>query len=270
MVQYFDCDRFLKSTQTLSNTTPFEILPIFSASDLYGPSGSVYSIRMPYLPCVAQGLIEAYTGVRSLKVPLLSEPVGAFQRIKSAHARYPEALAPFLGGILLKRAKHLKPGDDQIINSMAAELFEMAANSSSIFSTVPRLARFMAAQTEFDLAKSPTAKQEAAAKACLKNIEKASAKGDCSAQELSAYLNFACSLKSYDLARALLVQWESVEPDNYSVLQRRIELEIAVGPLNEAQSRLAKILSRNPEDPWASAKKAAILQNIKKTAATAR
>jgi serine/threonine protein kinase len=270
MAQYFDCDRFLKSVQTLSNAAPFEISPIFPSSDLTGLSGSVYSIRMPYLPCVAQGLIEAYTGVRSLKVPLLSEPAGAFQRIKSAHVRYPEALAPFLGGILLKRTKHLKPGDDQIINSMAAELFEMAANSSSIFSTVPRLARFMAAQTEFDLAKSPTPKGEAAAKACLKNIEKACAKGGCSAPELSAYLDFACSLKSYDLARALLVQWESVEPEDYSVLQRRIELEIAIGPLSEAQSRLAKILSRNPDDPWALAQKASILQNIKKTAAAAR
>ena len=156
------------------------------------------------------------------------------------------------------------------MNSMAAELFEMAANSSSIFPTVPRLARFMAAQTEFDLAKSPTAKREAAAEACLKNIEKACAKGGCSPRELSAYFDFSCSLKNYDLARALLVQWESVEPENDSVLQRRIELEIGAGPINEAQSRLAKILSRNPEDAWALAQKAAILQNIKKMAATAR
>jgi serine/threonine protein kinase len=270
MAQCFDCDRFLKSAQMTSNATPFEILPISSSSDLNGPGASVYSIRMPYLPCIAQGLMEAYTGIRSLTIPLLSQPVGAFQRIKYAHARYPEALAPFLGGILLKRTKYSKPDDAQIINSMAAELFEMAANSSSIFPTLPRLAQFMAAQTEFDLAKSPTAKREAAVEACLKNIEKACIKGDCSAQELSAYFDFARSLKSYDLARALLVQWESLDPENYSVLRRRIELEIAVEPLNEAQSRLAKILSRNPEDSWALAQKAAILQNIKKMAATAR
>jgi tetratricopeptide (TPR) repeat protein len=219
---------------------------------------------MPYLPCVAEGLMEAYTGVRSLTVPLLSEPVGAFQRIKFAHTRYPEALAPFLGGMLMKRTKYSKPGDDEIINSMAAELFEMAATSSSIFPTVPQLARFMAAQTEFDLAQNPTAKREAAAKACIKNIETAYANGGCSAQELSAYFDFAYSLKSYDLARALLVQWEAAEPENYTVLQRRIDLEIAVGPLNEAQSRLAKILARNPEDAWALARKAAILENMKK------
>ncbi|MGP8199289.1 MAG: hypothetical protein ACLQU4_07290, partial [Limisphaerales bacterium] len=169
MAQYLDCDRFLKLAQTTSNATPFDVLPMSSLSDLNGPSGSVYSIRMPYLPCVAQGLMEAYTGVRSLTVPSLSEPGGAFQRIKSGHARYPEALAPFFGGILLKRTKYLKPGDDQIINSMEAELFEMAANSSSIFSTVPRLARFMAALSwtpifrplvKFDFCRSAVDKKE--------------------------------------------------------------------------------------------------------------
>ncbi len=270
MAQFLDVNHFIKSAQINLNRPPFEILPLTSLGGLDGPTGSVYSVRIPYLPCVGRSLEEGYTGVRSLAVPRLSEPAGAVQRIKSAYQRYNEALPPFLGGILLERTRSSKPGDRQIITSMEAELFEMAANSSSIFPHVPRLARFMAARTQFELAKSPTAPKEVAAQACLKNVREACAKGGSSAQELSDYFDFAFSLQSYDLARALLVQWESVEPENYSVLQKRIEFEIAIGPLNEAQSRLAKILMRNPGDAWALAQKAAILQNIKKMAATAR
>jgi hypothetical protein len=263
----FDCDKFLKSAQTASNGLPFQVLPI-SSHGLGGPNTAIQLTRMPYLPCVSEGLAEAFTGVRSLAMPFLSEPVGAFQRIKSAHARYPEALAPFLGGILLERTKYPNPADEERVNFMAGELFEMAADSSSIYPTIPRLARYMAAQTEFDLAKGSTPKAEKAATACIKNIQKACANGGCSVQELSGYFGMACALKDYDLGRTLLIQWERLEPNNYSIVQKHIELELASGPFEKAQADLAIILSQHPEDPWALGQKAAIQQNIRKMAAT--
>jgi predicted Zn-dependent protease len=135
--------------------------------------------------------------------------------------------------------------------SLQADLFQTAADSSSMLPNLPRLARYLAAKTQFELAQTQQTCSKAAAQACLQNAARACARDECSTQELAVYYDFAFALKDYELARESIAKWEGREPDNPLVLQKRIELELAAGALGAARDRLDRLLARSPGDSWA-------------------
>lgn len=267
MAASLDPDNFAKSLETNQDQPLMQMKPV-AASRLTGAQESIYPSRMPHLPCVTSGLMDAYTSVKSLGIGLLSQPVVAVHKIESAHQIYPEALPPLLGGILLEGRKPQKGIDRQRLCTMQAELFELAANSASMFPNVPRLARFLAARSQFELATNSSPANSEAAQSCLKNISAACAGGGCSAGELGAYLDFAMGLKDYDLARTLLRQLEKIEPHSVSVKHSRVNLELAVGALDEAQRAIDQMLKIDPAEAWALNRKAVLIQKLKAVPST--
>jgi hypothetical protein len=183
--------------------------------------------------------------------PFMTDPKAAVQKVKLGWQHHPEALMPLLAGLSLNRYRAADGSHSTSLISLQADLFQTAADSSSILPNLPRLARYLAAKTQFESAQTRNAGSEAAAQACLQNAARACAGGECSTQELGLYYDFAFALKDYEFARESIAEWEKREPDNSLVLRKRIELELVVGALGAARDRLERMLARNPDDSWA-------------------
>jgi serine/threonine protein kinase len=258
-----DVDKVVDFVRTNQDQALLEMTPIPQSGAVQGPAEFVYPVRMPQLPCLTQGLVAGFTAVRSLNLGLLAEPTAAVQKIKAAHDVYPEALAPLLGGLELDQAIRRTRIESRAIRTMEADLFELAANSGSMFPKVPSLARYLAARTQFLLAIDSPAQTNAARQACVSNIEKACATGGGSAKVLGDYFDFAFRLEENDLARIILLDWERLAPEEPQVKHGRIDLDIKVGALEEAHEELKQMLALNPADSWAQNRQMAVLQRLK-------
>jgi serine/threonine protein kinase len=261
--KYYDVNTFLGSPQTNLDQVMVETAPMLFSNDISSGANPKEAIRIPQLPCVKQGMLEGFTGVRSLMIPFLSDPKAAVQKIKSGWQHHPEALMPAMAGMLLERRQPREGAKSVTLLSMQADLFQMAADSPSTLPHLPRLARYLAAKSQFELALGKQPDSLAAGPACLENARRACATDECSAAELAAYYDFAFKLQDYDLARELLVKWENRQPGNPLIVHKRVELELAVGALGAARERLEQILARNPADSWALEQKEALVGKIK-------
>jgi serine/threonine protein kinase len=267
---YYDVNRFLNSVQTNLNVFMMETTPFELPGDLLASADPKEPIRLPQLPCVKEGIMESLAGVRSLMNPFMTDPKTAVQKIKFGWRHHPEALMPMLAGLSLDRYRAADRSHSASLVLLQADLFQMAADSSSILPNLSRLARYSAAKTQFELAQSRKTKPQAAAQACLQNAGQACASGECSTQELAVYYDFAFKLGDYDLARELIAKWERREPDKPLVLHKRIELEIAVGALGAARDRLDLLLARKPGDAWAATQKKNLSEKIRALAESAQ
>jgi serine/threonine protein kinase len=260
---YYDVNTFLGSVQTNSNVFMIETTPFELAGDFFASADPGVPIRIPQLACVKEGMLESLTGVRSLMNPFMTDPKAAVQKVKSGWRHHPEALMPLLAGLSLDRYRAADRSHSTSLISLQADLFQTAADSSSILPNLPRLARYLAAKTQFELAQTRQTGFEAAVQACLQNAARVCDSGECSTKELAVYYDFAFALKDYELARALIAKWEGQEPDNRIVLQKRIELELAVGALGAARDHLDQILARSPGDLWAMTQKKILVGKIR-------
>jgi hypothetical protein len=145
---------------------------------------------------------------------------------------------------------------------LQAELFQLAADSPSVLPNLPRLARYLAAKTQFELAGAGQADSRGEAQACLQNAGLACITEECSTSELASYYDFAFTLEDYDLARTLIIKWARRQPGNVVAIHRRIELELAVGALSTARDQLDAVLKFNPTDSWATAQKKVLIEKI--------
>ena len=175
LAEFLDIEKSPDLIKTNPVQTLTQILPVSSPGLLKAPTDPIYPARMPHLSCVARGLIEAYTGVKMLGIGLLSQPDVAVQKIKSAHQIHPEGTPALLGGILLGKMNSVRGIDRRHLWALQGEMFELAANSSSKFPKAPRLARYLAARSQFNLATNPGPGSKAAAQLCLSNIWQACA-----------------------------------------------------------------------------------------------
>jgi predicted Zn-dependent protease len=183
--------------------------------------------------------------------PFMTDPKAAVQKIRSGWQHHPEALLPLLAGQSLDRYRAADTNHSTSLISLQADLFQMAADSHSILPNLPALARYLAAKTQFELAQIRQTGSKAAAQACLQNAARACARAECSTQELAVYYDFAFALKDYELASESIAKWERREPDNPLVLQKRVELDLAVGALDAARDRLDRMLAQSPGNSWA-------------------
>jgi tetratricopeptide (TPR) repeat protein len=265
--EYYDADTFLALPQTNLNQLFTETAPLLSSSDSSAAPSPTAAIRIPQLPCVKQGMTEGFNAIRSLMIPLLTNPRLAVQKIKSGWQHHPEALMPALAGILLERCQPRQGPRSMALVLMQSDLFQIAADSPSILPHLPALARYLAARSQFELASNQKADTHAAARACLDNIRRANAAEDCSFAELAAYYDFAFALQDYDLARELLVKMERSQPENPIVIHQRVELELAVGALGAARERIQETLAHNPSDAWGLKERKTVIEKIKNLAA---
>lgn len=267
---YYDVNRFLNPVQTNANIFMMDMAPFELSGDLLASTDPNAPVRLPQLPCMKEGMVESLNGVRILMNPFMTDPKAAVQKIKLGWQHHPEALMPLLGGLLLDRYRTAAGSNSLVIVSMQADLFQMAADSSSILPNLPALARYLAAKAQFEMAQTRQSGSDTAAQACLQNAATACAQPECSTQELAAYYGFAYALKDYDLARELIAKWEKREPNRPSVLQKRIDLELAVGALDTARDSLDKMLFRNPGDAWALTRQKILMGKIRAMADSAQ
>lgn len=266
---YYDVNRFLSPRPVDSSLYLPEIDPFALSSDLFAVSATEPGARIPQLPCIKDGLLESLNGVRLLISPFMSNPDAAVRKIRNGWAHHAESLLPLIAGLALDRYKTDKD-NSSLIAPLQSELFQMAADSTSMLPALPRAARYLAAKTQFDLAKANPTSQQAAAKNCLINARRACEDHDTSAEELAAYYDFAFALRDFDLARQLLVKSEALGVSGTTLTQKRIELEVAVGALDSARERIEDILTRHPEDAWALREKDILSEKIQAMAQPAR
>lgn len=219
------------------------------------------NLRTPRLPCLQKGLLEASDGLRSLMIPFLSNPEAAVNQIESASRRHPEALIPVLAGLTLEKRQPREGPKLLPVLRLQARLYQQAADSSSMMPSLGRLAMFLAARAEFELAVRQT-NSSLERTNCLANTHRALASKDALPAECRAYLDFATGLQDWDLARDLMVQWERQQPGDPSARRNRIQVELAAGAFGPALKLIDQLLAENAHDSWALSQRKAAFDGL--------
>jgi predicted Zn-dependent protease len=127
---------------------------------------------------------------------------------------------------------------------------------------LPCLARFLAARSQFELVHLGATNAASARSACLANIRQAAISDEIGASECRAYFELAFELEDFDLARALLNQWERRQPGEERLLRSRIQLELAAGAFGTALKLSDRMLASHPNDSWVLAQRNAALEKL--------
>jgi len=224
------------------------------ASEMGGGStnGPVAS-RLPFLPCVQQGLLEGRAAISSLMLPFVANIDLATVRIKKAWQHHPEALVPAFAGIYLEQRQPTNGVKSRHVLERQAELFQLAADSPSLLAGLDRTARFLAVKTEFELLQTNPTNAAVLRQLCLGNLQQALSNPATSSAECKAYYELAMKLGEYDLAREMIFQMEQRQPGDPATKQARLELELATGNLSAAWRLDNQILTASPHDERALA-----------------
>jgi hypothetical protein len=221
--------------------------------------------RTPQLPCLQKGLLEGSDAVKTLMMPFLGDPIAAVKKVHESWQHHPEAYVPVLAGLFLDNRQPRQGQKSPVILRMQADLFQLGADSCSMVPSLPKLARFLAAGSQFELVHLGPTNAASARPACLENIRRAARSAETSAAECRAYFEFAFGLEDLDLARTLLSQWEQREPGDERALRCRIRLETANGALGPALKLLDRVLVVSPNDAWALGQKTAVREKLEET-----
>jgi tetratricopeptide (TPR) repeat protein len=221
------------------------------------------AMRIPRLPCIQQGVLASGDGLRRLLQPYLANPLVAVQEIEFGWHHHPEALIPTLAGMLLENQQPRTGPPLTMIMQMQARLYQMGADSPSMMPQIVRLARYLAARTEFELATRQQTNSLSAITNCLADIRKAVASPETSALECQAYFQFALELGDNDLALQLVNLLETRQLGDKATRRSRIKVELALGAFGPALDKINQLLSDNPNDPWALAQRQIARSGIK-------
>ena len=147
--------------------------------------------RIARLPCIQQGMLAAGDGLGRLIHPYLANPVIAVREIEFGWQHHPEALMPALAGMMLENQQPRTGPPLDTIRELQARLYQMSADSACMMPQIGRLARYLAARTECELAASQPTNSLSAITNCLADIRAAVGAPETSALECRAYLQFA-------------------------------------------------------------------------------
>ncbi|HEX3797173.1 MAG TPA: protein kinase [Verrucomicrobiae bacterium] len=267
---FYDLDSLLKDQSAgKTNLSRLQAEPFTAAFiPLSGGSPALMklsgNLRMPRLPCLEQGVLEATDGLRDLLLPFLGNPVTAVKQIKSSWQHHPEALIPLLGGMLLQNRQPPRGVIDLALMRMQCQLYQMASDSPSMMPGLGRLARYLATRAELDLSARSVSDSPWAGTNCLANMQRVVASPETSAAECQAYCQFALELKNPDLARQLITIWEQRKPSDLSVLRSRAEVEISAGAYGPALKLIDQLLTKDPADAWALEHRQTALDGVNK------
>lgn len=266
---FYSVDSFLKhqtnglpvldKLRTNLFSTGFLLLP----SDIPGATNLPGNLRISRLPCLQNGLLEESDGLRGLLLPYLANPVLALKQIKSGWQHHPEALVPVLAGILLENQQPETGFKSVATLQMQAQLFQMGSDSPSMMPQIGRLARYLAASTEFELVAEQQTNSPQARVDCLANMRRAIASPETSVAECHAYFQFALGLGDNDLALQLVSLLEKRQLNDPTTCRSRIQVELAIGAFGSALEKINQLLADHPNDPWALARRQVALSGIK-------
>ena len=197
--------------------------------------------------------------------PFLGNPITAAQKVRASWQHHPEAYVPVLAGLFLDNRQPRQGPKAPLVLQIQADLFQLGADSCSMLPSLPRLARFLAARSQFELFQLSGTNAASARLACLANISRVASSAETGAVECPACFEFAFELEDFDLARVLLGQWERREPAAEPALRCRIRLEAATGALGPALKLIDRILAASPNDAWALGQKAAVREKLRET-----
>jgi hypothetical protein len=221
------------------------------------------SLRIPRLPCLEQGFLAGGSGLSRLLRPYLANQALAVQEIEFGWRHHPEALIPTLAGMLLENEQPKNGPPVIAILQLQAQLYQMGADSTSMFPQVRRLARYLAARADFELAARQPANSATEISHCLANIRQAASSPEFSPLECQAYFQFALKLRDTDLALRLVNLLEQSEPDAQAAHRDRIETELAMGAYGPALDKINRLLSESPNDAWALVQRQIALSRLK-------
>jgi serine/threonine protein kinase len=263
---YFDLEVQLedrKVEEPKPNQFIADATALFLAGNIPITAATNSNFRFPQLPCIKSGLEEGMLALKGLAFPMFGNAEESVEKLKSSWQRHPEALLPLFAATFREMKR---PADTNALGAFLsgqAELYQLAANSRSVMSKVPRMARFLLAKTQFELVQSGDTR---AREACLDNIRDAANAKETSVGELRARFDMAFALRDFDLARELLSKWELRGTRNSRTLESRIQLEMAVGNFGNALRLIEIILTANPTDDWALAQRKTAVGEIQRLA----
>jgi hypothetical protein len=231
------------------------------------PSSSVPDVRFPQLPCVKAGLDQTLQLLRTLLFGMAADPAALLIQTKDAWEHFPEGLLPLIAASV---ASSHRPIDHDKLRSFLtaqAELYQMAANSTSILPKSRRIGRYLAVQTSFELTQAfPEAAPQSRAD-CIKGIRESLASNETSVNECKQYLPIAIQLHDTDLAREILFQWQQRGPiDSADFLHHQVQLELETGSFTKVLSLLRECLNENPADLWAVDQRHKVMMALQKLA----
>jgi serine/threonine protein kinase len=253
-------------------TDPFSAGVMLMPGDFTGITNRLNlreNLRLPRLPSIQQGTLAAGDGLRRLAQPYLANPLIAIQEIEAGWHHHPEGLIPALGGMLLENQQPPNSPPVAAITQLQAQLYQMAADSPSMMPSLGRLARYLAARSELELATNQTLRSQSAATNCLADVRAALACPETSGAEGRAYFEIAMNLGDQDLALRWVDFLEARQPADEFTRRSRIRVEIAQGALGPALESLNQLLAADAGDPWALAQQRRVLSALKALAKSA-
>jgi len=263
--KFYDVDTMLGGQRkeiTATNQPGQAALSLFSGPKLPHSNNAEPGIRIPQLPCVKQGLLEGSDAIRGLVMPFISDVGTSIKKVQSSWKHHPEALVPVFAGMFLETRQPVNGTRSLPLLQTQAELFQMGADSPSLMPNLERLACYLAAKAEHELAGAHLDNSAQAASACLQLVQRALRSEETSVAECQAYFDFAFDLQEYNLARGLLAKWQRREPANPAALRNQIKLESTTGAYGAALKLIDQELAQDPENQWAIRQRKAALHEL--------
>ena len=229
-------------------------------------------LRMPQLPCFKNGLERGLKALMRLALPfpLGGSPEAALADIKQACRLHPEAMFAYTAAGINQTRRPKDPRQLRAFLEIQSELFQMAAENPGLVPKIPREARLQAIYVQHELGKSLRPSDPRARARCLDNLRWFAQAPGLTSGLCQACFDFAYSLGDYDLARQLLVRWESLAPAGRDLQQNRIGLEVAAEAYPKALRLVDRLLAEDPQDAWALDAREKVVARIQKAHALAQ
>ncbi len=224
---------------------------------------SRFAIRLPQLPSIRNGLGQGIQSLMSLAISGFGKPDAAVEKTKAACGKHPESLLPLAAATFLEPHRPTDPRKLRDFLTTQTELLQLTAAPPSVVPNAHRLARLMAALNQVELCARLSPPIPEACPACLTNLKWFLEAEGTSADEYKACFHIAFELKEFNLARDLLVRWESSDSDDASAKRSRIQLELAAGAYDKALQAIDALLAKDPANAWALDRRKDVLRGIK-------
>jgi serine/threonine protein kinase len=266
---FYELDALLQASPSVRTpldqlrNDPFSFGSLLMPGDFTGLTNRTGKLRLPWLPCIQQGIMTSSDGLKLLLLPYMANPSVAASEIASGWRHHPEAMMPTLGGMLLENLQPKTGPPRTAVLEMQASLYQMGADSPSMMPVLERLARYLAVCAESQLAGLATTNSVADRAQCLANLRSVVASPETSTAECQAYFQIALHLGASDLAWQLVSRLENTAPDSPAVRRCKIQAELALGAFGPALAGINQLLDARPGDPWALAQRQSAQAGLK-------
>jgi hypothetical protein len=199
--------RFALSTiieQQQAATNPNQLLFInYPASLLASNNDDVLPYREPNLPCIRDSFVDGMVALNALDFPWLGYTTLSIERIKTSWRKCPEAWIPFRAAIILQSHQATDSSPSIPVLLAEAELFQLAADSPAVDTSLQKASCYLAAKAESQLIASGTTNLLEEKTRCLRNLKAAAGDRDLPVTAFERYADIALRLGEFEIAREL-------------------------------------------------------------------